>query len=348
MWCTVTDVLQQQLDAKEIVAPGLEEAEDYGPLPLQNLIVGREIPFDVYLKIQKKGQMLPQFVKGVARGEIFQEAWHQKLLLLKIPCVYLSVREMEQVLQYLHQNLEIVLADNTKSELEKGARVCDATHLWALNFFSAEEARTRDQVKLGQQFLDSLFNLIQSDHHNILHLMEIRRQKSLRLFTHSLNVCLLGLAFTSYLGWSPEKAQAFGLGALVHDIGLSRTPREILEKKGKLTAEEMWEIKRHPIDGFRKVQVFVHLRWDALQMVLQHHENGDGSGYPAGLKLGAIHSWARILRILDSYEAMTAKRPWRPAMESKEALWTMQSDWKKSNLFDQNYLKAFIKFLKSK
>lgn len=83
-------------------------------------------------------------------------------------------------------------------------------------------------------------------------------------------------------------------------------------------------------------------------MVLQHHENGDGSGYPKRLKAPNIHAWARILRILDSYEAMTAERPWRPALEPKEALWIMFEDWKKSRLFDQNYLMSFIKFLAGK
>jgi HD-GYP domain-containing protein (c-di-GMP phosphodiesterase class II) len=197
-------------------------------------------------------------------------------------------------------------------------------------------------------FLDNLFGVIKSDRHNLLELLHVKRHKSFRLYTHCLNVCLLGMAFTSYLGWSREKVLGFGLGALIHDIGLVRTPRAVLEKTGKLTAEEMLEIKRHPIDGFRLVQGFVNLPWDALQMVLQHHENGDGSGYPKGLKTANIHSWARICRILDSYEAMTDKRPWREAMEPKDALWTMHSDWKRSKVFDQNYLTSFIKFLASK
>ena len=83
-------------------------------------------------------------------------------------------------------------------------------------------------------------------------------------------------------------------------------------------------------------------------MVLHHHENGDGSGYPDGLKIDGIHHWARILRILDSYEAMTAERPWRHAMEPKEALWLMRNGWEKNKLFDKNYLQTFIKFLASK
>lgn len=345
----MTDILQKRLDVSEIfLTPELEKEENFEPLPLRNLTLGQKVPFDLYFKIKKKEQKLPQFVKCCDRGEVFQEDWYRQLRRLRIPCVYIFQRDGAQVLQYLHQQLELALADDTSSELEKGVRACDTAHIWAFNFFSNEEARTREQVKLAWQLLDSLYQVLKSDRHNLLQLLDLKRSKNLRLFTHCLNVCLLGMAFTSHLRWSPERIRGFGLGALVHDIGLNRTSRVILEKQGKLTEEEMCEIKRHPLDGFRQVQAFIHLPWEALQMVLQHHENGDGTGYPSGLKLPAIHSWARVLRILDSYEAMTAKRPWRPAMNPKEALWTMRSDWKRSKLFDLNYLKAFIKFLASR
>ncbi len=328
-----------------LVVPGLEEAEGFGPLPLQNLTWTGEVLFDVYLKTKKKGQEKPHFVKCCGRGEAFQEKWFRKLAQLDISCVYFAMQEMERVLQYLHLNLELSCADGAQSELPKGVQICDIVHMWTLNFFNK---RTAEALKLGLQFLERLFEVIKGERQDVLPLLKVRRHKSLRLYTHCLHVCLLGLAFTHYLGWSREKIIGFGLGALIHDIGLIRTPRTILGKKGTLAKEEMLEIKQHPLDGFRMVQNFVHLRWEALQMVLQHHENGDGSGYPKRLKAPNIHAWARILRILDSYEAMTAERPWRPALEPKEALWIMFEDWKKSRLFDQNYLMSFIKFLAGK
>ena len=339
------DLLQQSLEASEILmAPGLEEAEGFGSLPLRDLAPGWEVPFDIYLKVKRKGEEKPRFVKGCARGEVFREEWHQKLLQLQIPCIYVSLAEMDRVLQYLHHNLELLLADENQSEMEKSLRVCDATHIWTLNFFTSEKGRTGEQVKLALKFLDSLFEAIKSDRYNIFYLMEIRRH-SYRLYNHCLNVSLLGMAFTSYLEWDREDIQGFGFGALIHDIGLIHTPRAILEKQGPLAPEEMALIKRHPLDGYHMMQDLTYPRREALQMVLQHHENGDGSGYPQGSKLAGIHSWARIMRILDSYEAMTAKRPWRAAMEPKAALWTMRSDWEKSKVFDQNCLMAFMKFL---
>jgi HD-GYP domain-containing protein (c-di-GMP phosphodiesterase class II) len=341
----MVDILQPSIEASEIfITPGMQETEDFRPLPVRDLAVGWEVPFDIYLKIKKKGEEQPQFVKGCARGEVFREEWSQKLLELQIPCVYVSLAEMDRVLQYLHHNLEMLLADENQSDMEKSLRVCDATHMWTLNFFSSEKGRIGEQTKLALNFLDSLFKEIKSDHYNIFYLMEIRRH-SYRLYNHCLNVSLLGMAFTSYLEWDREDIQGFGFGALIHDLGLIHLPRDILEKQGPLTPEEMALVRRHPLDGYHMMQDLTYRRRETLQMVLQHHENGDGSGYSRGLRIKAIHPWARILRILDSYEAMTAKRPWRPAMEPKEALWTMRTDWEKGKLFDHNYLMAFMKFL---
>ena len=342
------DISQQALDVSQIViAPGFEEAEGYASLPLRDLTAGGEVPFDVFLKIKKKGGRKPRFIKCCDRGAVFQEDWYEKLQQLHIPCVYLSLQEIDRVLQYLQQNLEMLLEDSKQTGLEKGLRVCDATHMWTLSFFNSEETRTGEQVTVGLKFLDTLFEVIRGDRYKLLYLMEIRHH-SFQLYTHCLNVCLLGLAFTSHLGWEWESIRVFGLGTLIHDIGLTNTPRSILEKKGALTEEEMSLVKRHPLDGFHMLQDFVLLHWDALKMVSQHHENCDGSGYPEGLKIDDMHHWARILRILDSYEAMTAERPWRHAMEPKEALWIMRKEWENNKLFDKNYLKTFIKFLASK
>jgi len=342
----MSEILEKTLDASEIIiTPGLEEAQGYGPLPLRNLAVGREVPFNIYVKIKKRGAINSKFMKSCARGDIYRAEWHQKLVQLKIPCVYVSIEEMDRVMQYVHNHLEQVLTSYVLTESEKEVHVCDAAQMWTINFFNNEEARTAEEVKGALHFLDYLFPAIKGERSKLWNLLNVQRHKGFRLYTHCLNVSLLGMAFTSYLGWSRKKVLGFGLGALLHDIGLIRTPRTILEKKGELTLEEMTKIKRHPIDGARMVQGFVNLPWEALQMVLQHHENGDGSGYPMGLKIPNIHSWARICRILDSYEAMTAKRPWRPAMEPKDALWSMHGDWKRSKVFDPSYLTTFIRFL---
>ncbi|MFZ5453888.1 MAG: HD-GYP domain-containing protein [Thermodesulfobacteriota bacterium] len=341
----MSDVFQQQMDAEKIpLILGLDEKAGYRALPMRNLRVGYEVPFDIFLKIKKKGEPIPSFVKGCPKGEIFHQDWYLQLEKLKIPNVYVSLQEIDLVMEYINHHLDLLIKDDHYNDLEKGTLVCDAAHLWMLHFFHREEARTGEQINQAIKFIDILFNTVKGDHHSLKCLLEVRRTGS-HLFSHSLNVCLLGLAYTAFLGWDQEKIRWFGVGALLHDIGLIYTPLSILEKKGKLTPEEMNKIKRHPIDGFRMLQDFGYLRWEALQMIVQHHENGDGSGYPDGLVITEIKTWARILRILDCYEAMTAPRSWRQAIEPKEAIWTMRADWEKDKIFDRYYLETLIKFL---
>ena len=336
---------EKQLKSSEVIASVLsEEAERYAPLPLESIQVGAPVSFDLYLKTKAKGSDEARIARCCAPGDIFQEEWYGKLEKLNIPWLYFSLTEVDQVFEYLQGHLEGFLKDENHSEVEKAQRVCDLTQVWILHFFTAEKERTGKQITLALSLVDSLLEAVKHVGGNSLLLLEIRKQ-NFYIYTHSVNCCLLGLAFTNYLGWAPDKARNFGLGALIHDIGYSRLPRGLLAKKEGPTEDDMTKIQRHPLEGFRMLQSFAHLPWEALQMVLRHHENGDGSGYPEGLKLSAIPPWARIMRIIDSYEELTAERPWRPSISPNEALWTMRQQWEESKIYDHHYLMAFISFL---
>jgi HD-GYP domain-containing protein (c-di-GMP phosphodiesterase class II) len=84
---------------------------------------------------------------------------------------------------------------------------------------------------------------------------------------------------------------------------------------------------------------------EALLMVLHHHENGDGSGYPEGLKLVSIYPLARVLRLIDSFEALASPRSWRAGHPPAQFLWIMRQDWQRSGMFDVSLLVEFIRFI---
>lgn len=106
--------------------------------------------------------------------------------------------------------------------------------------------------------------------------------------------------------------------ALFHDIGKINIPNKILNKPEKLSAQEFEYIKRHPIDGYKLLCNTVANT--ACEIVLKHHERLDGSGYPNGIKGDDIPIEARIISVVDSYDAMTSDRPYRKAMSPDEAL----------------------------
>jgi putative nucleotidyltransferase with HDIG domain len=135
--------------------------------------------------------------------------------------------------------------------------------------------------------------------------------------THSRAVASLTQRVAGAMGFrSPQLAF---LAGLMHDVGKVGVPDAVLTKAGPLTFEE-WEVmKGHPEIGAR---ILAPLTWATplLDVVRAHHENFDGSGYPHGRRGSDIPFLARVLRVVDSYEAMTDERPYRPALAPMEAL----------------------------
>lgn len=131
----------------------------------------------------------------------------------------------------------------------------------------------------------------------------------------------------------------FRVGALLHDIGKSRIPRAILEKRGRLTPDEMAIVRQHPVDGATMLAA-LPLPWDVRPMVLHHHERWDGTGYPDGLAGTDIPFTARLLSIADVFDALTVERPYRPAYTEDEAISLLRAE--RGRMFDPELVDLFL------
>jgi putative nucleotidyltransferase with HDIG domain len=147
-----------------------------------------------------------------------------------------------------------------------------------------------------------------------------------RVATHCLNVCVLSLAFARYLGFPKEELREIGMGALLHDIGLGRLPPEVIDKPGPLDEAERAGIELHPEEGMKIMKATKLLSQRVLNIILQHHERVDGSGYPGHLKKDDVDRTVRIIAICDTYDAMTTDQPWRPALLPQIALTRMMKE----------------------
>ncbi|MFE5318778.1 HD-GYP domain-containing protein [Paenibacillus sp. NPDC056579] len=140
------------------------------------------------------------------------------------------------------------------------------------------------------------------------------------LFQHSLNVCIYTTMLGMEYGYSREELMTLGLGALLHDIGKTQVPLELLRKNSKLTDDEFTSIKRHTEYGFRILKDEPNIPLLAAHCAFQHHERLNGSGYPRGIVGTDIHEYARWIGLVDSYDAMTTHRVYRKAMLPHQAL----------------------------
>jgi HD-GYP domain-containing protein (c-di-GMP phosphodiesterase class II) len=158
-------------------------------------------------------------------------------------------------------------------------------------------------------------------------------------FAHSVNVCSFAILVGISMGLNNLALREMGVGALMHDLGKTLIPQEVLNKPGKLTEEEYEMVKLHAFDGFN---ILKHQEIGLLSahISLQHHERFDGTGYPRGLAGEDIHPYARIVAVADVYDAMVSDRIYRPRFLPHDAAqWlTAQSD----RLFARDVVRAFL------
>jgi len=142
----------------------------------------------------------------------------------------------------------------------------------------------------------------------------------------------------AHLGLAEDEITALRRAGVVHDIGKVAVPDAILLKPGKLTEDEWKLMREHPVVGERICEPLKSFRL-VLPIIRHHHEKLDGSGYPDGLRGDAIPTTARILQIVDVYDALTTERPYKRAFSVVDALHTMREEvdkgWWDRYIFDE-------------
>jgi HD-GYP domain-containing protein (c-di-GMP phosphodiesterase class II) len=156
---------------------------------------------------------------------------------------------------------------------------------------------------------------------------------------HSDRVSSLAEVVALRLGWRRSRLAALRLGSLLHDVGKLNLDDAVLRKPGPLDDREFDEIRRHPLAGARLIRGFETLR-PALPFILFHHERWDGYGYPTGRSREQIPFGARIVAVVDAFDAMTSVRPYRAPLPLRTALAELSDG--AGTQFDPGVVRAFI------
>jgi putative nucleotidyltransferase with HDIG domain len=159
---------------------------------------------------------------------------------------------------------------------------------------------------------------------------------------HSDRVAAMALLLAREIGLKGNNLKAIVAGALLHDIGKIRISDAVLNKPGRLTDEEFAEIKRHPQHGIELLEGKT-IPWDVRPIILYHHERVSGAGYPIGLKGDDIPLGARIVCIVDVFDALTSDRVYRAAYSSEKAFEIMLKE--SGTTFDAVLLHSFIQMV---
>ena len=163
-------------------------------------------------------------------------------------------------------------------------------------------------------------------------------------YHHMINVCVLSLALGHAIGLEREQVINLGIGALLHDVGKVKVPRQILQQAGPLDEEQWRIVQHHPVDGTGLIlQTSRDLYHPAATVVLEHHAAYDASGYPSlrGNRQPTLLS--RIVAVADCFDAVTSARPYRQPEERRQALSLLQAGAGKG--FDPRVVRAFVRMM---
>lgn len=206
---------------------------------------------------------------------------------------------------------------------------------------SIQDVTAAKSIDVGQ-IKEDILNLLQTitQHKTVcLCISEIQNYDSYTE-SHSFNVAVLSLVIGIKLGLSESELLDLGMGAIVHDIGKLYIQRKLLNKAGKLTNVDYTELKRHTQYGHDMLANVDGISQEVRDIILDHHERMNGSGYPRGLKRDEIGLFSKIVMVADAFDAMTSDRIYKKGVTPYEAVRVIKAMG--GVLFDPDVVEAFL------
>jgi len=306
----------------------------YEPVPARVLTEIDTLPCDLYIwrgprpiLYAMRGGDLKRVIARAQRGMSF------------------LVREIDADLLHgaLAASLPRVLANSRVSPIERSKTAYSIAAKVLAPVFMRDRPLDHDGIILTQNAVDSItFAMLENE--DLIWAMVATMQKHTATHTHAINSAVYGivLARVAKLG-GPQEIRDVARGGLLHDVGKNRVPRAILDKPGPLDAAE-WQIMRgHAKAGHDMVIRALGYAPSYAHIIAEHHERNDGSGYPANRAASQIALDSQIVAIVDSFDALTCRRPYKGAVSAFDALHVMRVAMR--GQFNDELLREFIKLL---
>ena len=311
---------------------------EYTSISGDALLEGTEVEFDLFLRADA-GEA-SNYVLYCRSGEDLSPDRREEILNKHANRLCISTGDIDKYIEYQEKNLKTILSDENKSTREKSGIVYQVATKVVEDLLDNPKSG-RNMERISEWVTHTVGHIIEDD--NTFSSLLGVSSHNYQLYTHSVNTSVLGLLFGKHLSFKEDELARIGSGMLLHDIGKLSIPLNVVNKPGHLTGEEFKAMRKHPKAGLEILEHRSSVNVLSLKIVIQHHENYDGSGYPYGIKGNDIHLFARMARIIDAYDAMTSKRSYAEAMRPFAALSEMKD--KMHGCFDEELLREFICFL---
>lgn len=307
---------------------------------LELLHPGEESPADFFLPLFSVEHQKVEMSPACLRGEVFKTAWRDRLLQANQATVYVPLAQAPDVTGFFARMATAVLGDPNRPLREKRQVVREVACLNLQTIFTADISSQALKQSLRQT--QDMVAVLGGDPQLLRNMGDLLRSDS-DLFNHCVNVCMIGMAFGRFVKLPEPTLHSLGMAGMLHDMGYGQIDVKALKKHGDLTADEWHLVRQHSRKGYQLLMQIATVSYDVLSAVASHHENWDGSGYPAGTAAERIPQMARILRVVDAFDAMTSERPYRPALKAFEAAQQILEG--AGSKYEPRLAAAFLRFL---
>jgi len=300
------------------VSQSYPEVMGFLSIPVHTLRVDMVTSFSLWLMAR------PGAPPVLYRGENlpFTEEVRQRLEAHGVTRLYVSNEDKELVRHYIERNMEALLSDPEVPVEERSELMYESAQ--SLVREAMEDPRSGKLVERSAEMVPHMVSFIYNQKHSFQCLLRVCSH-DYYTYTHSVNVFTYCVALAQHLGFPEDEVRRFGIGALLHDIGKSNLPLDVINSPGQLT-DEQWQLMRiHPVHGY---DILVEQGMQdpiVLDVTRHHHEKLNGKGYPDRLEGDQISHWARITTIVDIFDALTTRRSYKEARHSFESLQFMRA-----------------------
>lgn len=313
------------------------------PVAVDSLLLGIPFPADLLLPmVDAETRRLRMEVASKA-GQPFQRRWQQRLREAGLKHIFINTTDRQSLRSYFRQHADDILSSDNLSLKKRATVIQEMSVLNLREIFDIEQPEP-DQAVVNsavRRTKDTVQRLVA--HPQILTRLAETLRADYSIYTHSVNVCMLAMSFGAFLGMNQNQQQALGIGAMLHDVGMSTVPKHILEKPHELETSEIALIRTHPRKGYQMLLHVGAVPYDSLMIVLHHHEDADGGGYPAGLPAPRIPMPARLVHLCDAFDAMTSQRPHHDPLSAFDAAAKIMES--SDNQFGKDLVPKFVRFL---
>lgn len=319
-------------------APDGQVGANLIPIPLESLRLDTEINFRIYVLTEKDKE--PVLYR--AENLNFTQKAKKRLQEHYVEHVYIDSSDRDEYWQYIECNLDNILADEGIDSQQKANIVYSSANYLIERLF--ENPWMREGIRRSEELVESTACFLLRDETAFKHFLSVRSY-DYYTYTHSVNVYAFCIALAARVGIEEmSDILVLGKGALLHDIGMSLVDKRIVNKSGPLNAKEWAAVKKHPMRGVEILrETGGAIPEDCYAVVSQHHERCDGSGYPEGLSKKRIHPYARLVAVVDVFDAMTTQRLYGEAFTSFTAFLTMKNEMRAG--LDQDMFREFVQLM---